>query len=231
MRTVAAAGGDRAGRSRRPGRRRAGGRRRRRLGAGAAGPDGGGDARLGRGPGTTSGPRRCCAAGRTSMGRGRPDRPRPGRAGMRSAGMRLPRTLGPPADLEAPSLLKESPCLSPPTARCATPPSTSGCGVVGTGEDRAVLRLGITDYAQSALGDIVFVTLARGQARSFTAGQALGEVESTKSVSDVYAPVARHRHAARNEALESEPRAAQQRPARGGLDRRALARRTVSRPR
>ena len=59
--------------------------------------------------------------------------------------------------------------------------------VVGSGDD-AVLRIGITTYAQSALGDIVFVTLpAVGTA--VTAGQSLGEVESTKSVSDVYAPV------------------------------------------
>ena len=60
--------------------------------------------------------------------------------------------------------------------------------VVGSGDD-AVLRIGITAYAQEALGDIVFVTLpAVGTA--LDAGQALGEVESTKSVSDVYAPVA-----------------------------------------
>jgi glycine cleavage system H protein len=53
-----------------------------------------------------------------------------------------------------------------------------------TGE---ALRLGITDYAQEALGDIVFVTLP-AVGTEVTAGQAFGEVESTKSVSDVYAP-------------------------------------------
>ena len=60
--------------------------------------------------------------------------------------------------------------------------------VVGSG-DAAVLRVGITDYAQKALGDIVFVTLP-ATGTELAAGQSLGEVESTKSVSDVYAPVA-----------------------------------------
>jgi glycine cleavage system H protein len=65
------------------------------------------------------------------------------------------------------------------------------------------LRVGITDYAQDALGDIVFVSLpAVGTA--VTPGQPLGEVESTKSVSDVFAPVA-GTVSARNEALESQP--------------------------
>jgi glycine cleavage system H protein len=52
-----------------------------------------------------------------------------------------------------------------------------------------VVRVGITDYAQDALGDVVFVQLPEVGA-SVQAGQSLGEVESTKSVSDVYAPVA-----------------------------------------
>ena len=64
-------------------------------------------------------------------------------------------------------------------------------------------RLGITSYAQEALGDIVFVTLpAVGTA--LAAGAALGEVESTKSVSDVYAPVAGTVSAV-NEALDASP--------------------------
>ncbi len=50
-------------------------------------------------------------------------------------------------------------------------------------------RLGITDYAQEALGDIVFVTLP-AVGTQLEAGQSLGEVESTKSVSDIYAPFA-----------------------------------------
>jgi glycine cleavage system H protein len=65
------------------------------------------------------------------------------------------------------------------------------------------LRVGITDYAQDALGDVVFVSLPTvGEA--VTPGQPLGEVESTKSVSDIFAPVA-GTVAARNDALESQP--------------------------
>ncbi|MFP3906379.1 MAG: glycine cleavage system protein GcvH [Acidimicrobiales bacterium] len=51
------------------------------------------------------------------------------------------------------------------------------------------LRLGITDYAQDALGDVVFVELPE-TGRSVAAGESFSEVESTKSVSDIYAPVA-----------------------------------------
>lgn len=65
------------------------------------------------------------------------------------------------------------------------------------------VRIGITSFAQDALGDIVFVTLPEVGA-SVQAGQALGEVESTKSVSDIYAPVS-GTVAARNEALDSQP--------------------------
>ena len=52
-----------------------------------------------------------------------------------------------------------------------------------------VVRVGITDHAQDALGDIVFVQLPDVGAE-VGPGTAIGEVESTKSVSDVYAPVA-----------------------------------------
>ena len=52
-----------------------------------------------------------------------------------------------------------------------------------------IVRVGITDYAQDALGDIVFVSLPEPGA-TLTAGGAASEVESTKSVSDVYAPLA-----------------------------------------
>ena len=51
------------------------------------------------------------------------------------------------------------------------------------------LRVGITDYAQDALGDVVFVQLPEPGA-VFEGGASFSEVESTKSVSDVYAPVA-----------------------------------------
>lgn len=52
-----------------------------------------------------------------------------------------------------------------------------------------VVRIGITDYAQDALGDVVFVQLPDVGAE-VAAGAAFGEVESTKSVSEIYAPVA-----------------------------------------
>lgn len=49
-------------------------------------------------------------------------------------------------------------------------------------------RVGITDFAQSALGDVVFVQLP-DVGTKLSAGESFGEVESTKSVSDLYAPV------------------------------------------
>jgi glycine cleavage system H protein len=56
------------------------------------------------------------------------------------------------------------------------------------GDAEGSVRVGITHFAQEALGDIVYVSLpAVGDA--VTAGAACGELESTKSVSDVYAPV------------------------------------------
>lgn len=51
------------------------------------------------------------------------------------------------------------------------------------------IRIGITDYAQDALGDVVFVQLPEPGAK-VEAGGTFSEVESTKSVSDIYAPVA-----------------------------------------
>ena len=50
------------------------------------------------------------------------------------------------------------------------------------------LRIGITDYAQDALGDVVFVQLPEPGAK-VSAGDSFAEVESTKSVSDIYAPI------------------------------------------
>ena len=50
------------------------------------------------------------------------------------------------------------------------------------------IRVGITDHAQDALGDIVFITLP-AVGTDVAAGSACGEVESTKSVSDIYAPI------------------------------------------
>ena len=74
---------------------------------------------------------------------------------------------------------------------------------VTTAGSATVVRVGITDYAQEALGDIVFVSLPEVGA-TFTAGDPMGEIESTKSVSDVFAPVP-GTVSARNEALESQP--------------------------
>ena len=74
--------------------------------------------------------------------------------------------------------------------------------LVGSGPE-ASIRVGITAYAQEALGDIVFVTLPEVGAQ-LEAGQSAGEVESTKSVSDVYAPVA-GTVTARNELLDDAP--------------------------
>jgi glycine cleavage system H protein len=70
-----------------------------------------------------------------------------------------------------------------------------------TGADTA--RVGITDYAQSQLGDVVFVQLPDvGQA--VAPGTPVGEVESTKSVSDIFAPLAGE-VVARNEGLDAAP--------------------------
>jgi glycine cleavage system H protein len=55
--------------------------------------------------------------------------------------------------------------------------------------DGTVVRVGITDYAQDALGDVVFVSLPAVGVH-VDAGAVLGEVESTKSVSEIYAPIA-----------------------------------------
>ena len=67
----------------------------------------------------------------------------------------------------------------------------------------AALRVGITQYAQEALGDIVFVTLP-ALGTDVTAGESFGEVESTKSVSDLYAPFTGTVTAV-NESLDSNP--------------------------
>ena len=74
---------------------------------------------------------------------------------------------------------------------------------VRAGGGDAPVRVGITDYAQEALGDIVYVTLP-DVGTAVTAGQACGEVESTKSVSDIYAPVS-GTVVARNDSLDSSP--------------------------
>jgi glycine cleavage system H protein len=67
------------------------------------------------------------------------------------------------------------------------------------------VRVGITAYAQDALGDIVYVSLP-DTGSTISAGSSVGEVESTKSVSDLYAPVS-GTVVERNEALEATPEA------------------------
>ena len=69
-------------------------------------------------------------------------------------------------------------------------------------EDGAV-RVGITHYAQDALGDIVYVDLP-GPGTEVNAGQPFGEVESTKSVSDIYSPLS-GTITERNARLEESP--------------------------
>ena len=71
------------------------------------------------------------------------------------------------------------------------------------GEVEGSLRVGITDFAQDALGDIVYVQLPE-VGLPITAGEPIGELESTKSVSDVFAPVSGE-VVARNEALDAAP--------------------------
>ncbi|MGY1775981.1 glycine cleavage system protein GcvH [Geodermatophilus sp. SYSU D00804] len=75
--------------------------------------------------------------------------------------------------------------------------------VQGSGEAGTVVRVGITDHAQDALGDIVFVQLPE-VGEEVGPGHPIGEVESTKSVSDVYSPVAGTVSAV-NEALGDAP--------------------------
>lgn len=72
--------------------------------------------------------------------------------------------------------------------------------VARTSDD--TVRVGITDYAQEQLGDVVFVQLPE-PGEQVTAGQAVGEVESTKSVSDIFAPLDGE-IVGRNENLDSQ---------------------------
>jgi glycine cleavage system H protein len=71
------------------------------------------------------------------------------------------------------------------------------------GDAEGSVRIGITHFAQEALGDIVYVTLPE-LGEQVTAGDTCGELESTKSVSDIYAPVTGE-VVARNESLDATP--------------------------
>ena len=82
------------------------------------------------------------------------------------------------------------------------------------GETEGAVRVGITFYAQDQLGDIVYVSLP-SVGDAVTAGAACGELESTKSVSDVYAPVDGE-VAAVNETLDATPELVNSDPYGGG---------------
>ncbi|MQW75236.1 glycine cleavage system protein GcvH [Nocardioides sp. dk4132] len=82
------------------------------------------------------------------------------------------------------------------------------------GEHDGSVRVGVTHFAQDALGDIVYASLpAIGEI--VTAGTPCGELESTKSVSDIYAPVSGE-VVARNEALDATPELVNSDPYAGG---------------
>ncbi len=82
------------------------------------------------------------------------------------------------------------------------------------GEAQGAVRVGITEFAQDALGDIVYVQLPE-VGDTVTAGETCGELESTKSVSDIYAPVTGEVVAV-NEALDATPELVNNDPYAGG---------------
>ena len=77
-------------------------------------------------------------------------------------------------------------------------------------EDGNRIRVGITDYAQDALGDVVYVDLPEA-GTEVRGGEAFGEVESTKSVSDIFCP-ANGKIVEKNAALEEQPELVNQDP-------------------
>ncbi len=82
------------------------------------------------------------------------------------------------------------------------------------GETEGSVRIGITDYAQDALGDIVYVSMpAVGD--TIKAGESCGELESTKSVSDIYAPISGEVVAV-NASLDATPELVNDDPYGGG---------------
>lgn len=82
------------------------------------------------------------------------------------------------------------------------------------GEHDGSVRIGITNFAQDALGDIVYVSLPN-VGDSVTGGETCGELESTKSVSDIYAPVSGEVVAV-NAALDATPELVNDDPYGGG---------------
>jgi glycine cleavage system H protein len=81
-------------------------------------------------------------------------------------------------------------------------------------DGEAAVRIGITHYAQDALGDIVYVSLP-SVGDTVSSGAACGELESTKSVSDIYAPISGE-VVARNESLDATPELVNNDPYGGG---------------
>jgi glycine cleavage system H protein len=82
------------------------------------------------------------------------------------------------------------------------------------GDAEGTVRVGITHFAQDALGDIVYVSLP-DVGDTVEAGTSVGELESTKSVSDVYAPLS-GTVVARNDALDATPELVNTDPYAGG---------------
>ena len=76
--------------------------------------------------------------------------------------------------------------------------------------DGGIARVGITDFAQDSLGDVVFVQLP-DTGLDVVAGASVSEIESTKSVSEIYAPITGAVHAV-NEALTDQPELVNQDP-------------------
>lgn len=81
---------------------------------------------------------------------------------------------------------------------------------VATTDAEGVVRVGITDFAQDALGDVVYVDHPEA-GTTVGAGDVVGEVESTKSVSDIYAPLSGEVTAV-NSALDQDPGAVNRDP-------------------
>ena len=91
-------------------------------------------------------------------------------------------------------------------------------------DDPAVVRIGITDYAQGELGDVVFVHLPK-PGEQFDAHQAFGTIEAVKAVSELYSPVAGE-VVEINAALDADPAVVNRDPYGDGLDDQAPGRRT-----
>jgi glycine cleavage system H protein len=81
---------------------------------------------------------------------------------------------------------------------------------VGSTSNPQIFRVGITDFAQGALGDIVYIQLPK-VGDQLTADKVCGEVESTKSVSEIYAPVTGKVFAV-NSSLDGAPEVINQEP-------------------